>query len=111
MKKILMAMMLALTMTSQAGTVYRDRYLPAGAPCMIDFGGNTINAMMIKEIIVARYRERTEYNLFTADVFREYNAVRIYLINGHYYQIESDKLDVLNKEKESTLAKIKACRG
>jgi hypothetical protein len=108
MKKLILAAALLLSVTvAEAGTVYRDRFLPAGAPCMITFGERSINATMIKEVELTDFTEIKEVHFFTAHEYRTYRALRVTMINGGWYQITSGNLE---HAQAGLMSQINDCR-
>lgn len=118
MKRALVALGLALSLgAAHSGTVYRDRhhYIPNGGVCMVEFKDHTINANLIKEIEIDNY-DVTEWGVKKEGrVFDErgwvktgeYQALRILMINGGWYQYKNPDKAVLETERKTLLVKIK----
>lgn len=105
--KTLLISALLVVATAQAGTVYRDRFIPAGAPCMISFGDRSINANMIKTIQLTDFTEVVEYNVFSDNKYRTYRALRVTMINNDSYQVTTGDL---NHAQVGLMAQIADCR-
>lgn len=106
MKKFLLSVLLMAAATASAATIYQDRFVTGGAPCMIEFAGAAINATMVKDVQIGNYSEYVAFHLFSGNEYRKYSAVRMTLINNSYYQVTEGNLEYV---KAGLMAQIAEC--
>lgn len=108
--KALVAALLLSTSVAQAATYYRDRFIPAGAPCMINFGGRDINAVMIQDVAIGTwniFQKNPQTGMLASNwVEVPVKALRVTLVNAQHFQVTEEPLE---PKKAALLAAIAAC--
>lgn len=108
MKHILIALAAAISMAANAGTVYRDRFIPVpnAAPCMVSWTQNTtINGNMILHAAIGEYPEIRGYS----KVIRRYQAFRVTIVGGAYWEIEGGP-EFLKTKRDEFMQRLKDCK-
>lgn len=108
MKHILIALTAVISMAANAGTVYRDRYIPVPntAPCMVSWTQNTtINGNMILHAAIGEYPEIRGYS----EVIRRYQAFRVTIVGGAYWEIEGGP-EFLKTKRDEFMQRLKDCK-
>lgn len=111
MKKIiaLYVLLFAYSM-SFAGTVYQDRFVPAGV-CMVDLNGTYMNAALVQDITAGESQKIVEFNVISKSVYKKYTSVRVNLLNNRSYEWEMP-LEEAKAKREQFFKIIKdACQS
>lgn len=111
MKKIIALCVLFFASTlSFAGTVYQDRFIPAGV-CMVDLNGTYMNAALVQDITAGESKKIVEFNFFTKNVYKTYTSVKVNLLNNREYEWEMP-LEEAKAKREQFFKIIKdACQS
>lgn len=108
MRKLLYVAALMVCVPAQAGTAYRDRFIPVPntAPCMVSWTQNTtINGNMILHAAIGEYPEIRGYS----EVIRRYQAFRVTIVGGAYWEIEGGP-EFLKTKRDEFMQRLKDCK-
>lgn len=112
MKKLLLLTLLTLSFSSQAATHYRDRIAPVPAGvCLVEFNGNTINAILIQEVetgMIGFYERNGKTGTFETKVDEvQRPAIMVRLVNGAKYWKKTETVAEAEMLKVGFLKQIK----
>lgn len=109
--KALVVAALVTAVSAQAATYYRDRYIPAGAPCMVKFAGRHINAAQVQDVAIGTWIAvvKNPDESFSASRWLEkpYKALRVTFANTQYFQLVDQ--EPYEPKRDALLADIAAC--
>jgi len=113
MKRLLTILIAVSATATSAATVYRDRIIPVGQPCMITFAGREINATMIADVAIGSwtdYERRLVKTGFLIDEYENiyYKALRVTLANNRHFQVTTEPFEA---QRAELLKQIAACRS